>query len=100
MTSHTLTAALPRLDPQGAESVEAQPADHSLLKLLREIEETPPRPAAYLHTLERLWRPVRLAQEKLSDGYAAESIPLDPASTAVPACAGRRPGAAASPRYP
>ncbi len=92
MTSHSLSAALPQLDPQGVESRraggETLPADRSLLKLLREIEEAPPRPAAYLHTLERLWRPVRLAQEKLAEGYAAQSVPLDTDAGAALARAG------------
>ncbi len=80
MISHTLSAEFPRLDMNGENpvaSADALPADRSLLKLLREIEEAPPRPAAYLHTLERLRKPILLAQEDLADEYSDKPLPLD-----------------------
>lgn len=81
MTSHTLSAGFPRLDLESGEnpapSANALPADRSLLRLLQEIEDAPPRPAAYLHTLERLRKAILLAQEDLADGYAGKPVPLD-----------------------
>ncbi len=87
MTSQTLSAAFPRLDLKSGENpaanADALPADRSLLKLLQEIEDAPPRPAAYLHTLERLRKPILLALEDLADGYAGKPVPLDQTANAA-----------------
>ncbi len=87
MTSHTFSAGFPRLDLKSGEnpaaSADTLPADRSLLKLLREIEDAPPRPVAYLHTLERLHKPILLAQEDLADGYADKPVPLDQSANAA-----------------
>lgn len=87
MNSHTLSAGFPRLDLKSGEnpaaSADALPADRSLLRLLQEIEDAPPRPAAYLHTLERLRKAILLAQEDLTDGYAGKPLPLDQGANAA-----------------
>jgi len=87
MTSHTLSAGFPPLDLKSggkpAANADTLPADRSLLKLLREIEDAPPRPVAYLHTLERLHKPILLAQEELAVGYAGKAVPLDQSANAA-----------------
>lgn len=78
--SHILGAALPRLpESKGGEDPgrrDARPAEESLLSLLGEIEKAPPRPAAYLHTLERLRKPILLAQDNLAKRFADKPVPL------------------------
>jgi len=85
--SHILGAALPRL-PESKDSEDqgrgdARPAEESLLSLLGEIEKAPPRPAAYLHTLERLRKPILLAQENLAKRFADKPVPLGDAESAA-----------------
>lgn len=76
--SHSLTAPLPRIDLVDDRSARADPASTgtSLLTLLQEIEANPPRPAAYLHSLERLRKPILLAQEDLEERFAGKPVPL------------------------
>ncbi|HEY7674456.1 MAG TPA: hypothetical protein VH867_04460 [Burkholderiales bacterium] len=79
--SHILGPALPRFPELtdrevGVARGDSRPAEDSLLSLLGEIEKAPPRPAAYLHTLERLRKPVLHAQENLAKRFADAPIPL------------------------
>jgi hypothetical protein len=85
---HGLTAdltSLPELGDRLARDArgDARPAEDSLLSLLGDIEKTPPRPAAYLHTLERLRKPILLAQENLAKRFAGKPLPLDEAERAA-----------------
>jgi cyclic-di-GMP-binding protein len=86
--SQTLSPDLSRLpeltDRKDREAPsDALPAEDSLLSLLGEIEQNPPRPAAYLHTLERLRKPILLAQENLAKRFADAPVPLSDAENAA-----------------
>lgn len=74
---------LPELEDRQVEAArgDARPAEDSLLSLLGDIEKAPPRPAAYLHTLERLRKPILLAQENLAKRFAGKALPLGDAES-------------------
>jgi hypothetical protein len=69
--------------PAEAARGDARPAEDSLLSLLGDIEKAPPRPAAYLHTLERLRKPILLAQENLAKRFVGKPLPLDDVESAA-----------------
>jgi cyclic-di-GMP-binding protein len=63
-------------------------ACNALLALLEEIEDAPPRHAAYLQILERLRKPVLLVQDEHAKRFAGKPLPLGHSESAafVQAC--------------
>jgi hypothetical protein len=58
-------------------------ACNALLSLLEEIEDAPPRHAAYLQILERLRKPVVLAQQEHAKRFSGKPLPLGHSESAA-----------------
>jgi hypothetical protein len=58
-------------------------AGSAFLTLLEELEDAPPRHAAYLQILERLREPILIAQEESTKKFTAKALPLGHAESAA-----------------